>query len=76
MMICALTPTLPPGPPWVRQHHQMIYRFSTEQLLKVRARIDSVARTNSFNHARLSWRALEVCFSIHRELPEQTSEMG
>eukprot|EP00965_Chrysotila_dentata_P012315 404985-Pleurochrysis_carterae.AAC.1 len=49
---------VPPGPPWIRQLHHINYSHSTRQPLEGRARFGSVARTNSFNHARLSWRAL------------------
>eukprot|EP00965_Chrysotila_dentata_P013940 462422-Pleurochrysis_carterae.AAC.2 len=35
----------------------MIYKYRTEQPLQGRARFESVARINSFNQARLSWRA-------------------
>eukprot|EP00965_Chrysotila_dentata_P190164 6173715-Pleurochrysis_carterae.AAC.1 len=42
------------------ESHILIYSNSTEQPLKGRARFEAVARTNSFNHARLSWRALLI----------------
>eukprot|EP00965_Chrysotila_dentata_P156358 5165388-Pleurochrysis_carterae.AAC.1 len=45
----------PPGPPWDRQPHQKNYRVSTEQALEGRARFESVVRTDSLNHARVSW---------------------
>eukprot|EP00965_Chrysotila_dentata_P123369 4077214-Pleurochrysis_carterae.AAC.1 len=52
----------------------MIYRTCTEQPLKGRARFESVVRTDSFNHARLSRRALQFLILYYRELPERSSK--
>eukprot|EP00965_Chrysotila_dentata_P247252 6207645-Pleurochrysis_carterae.AAC.1 len=50
--------------------------MNTEQPLEGRARFEPVARTNSVHHARLSWRALQIKFSIYRELTRATIWAG
>eukprot|EP00965_Chrysotila_dentata_P104587 3454187-Pleurochrysis_carterae.AAC.1 len=47
----------------------MIYRNNTKQTLDGRARFESILKTDSFSHPRLSWRALQILI-LYRELRE------
>eukprot|EP00965_Chrysotila_dentata_P000231 7163-Pleurochrysis_carterae.AAC.1 len=63
----------PPGPPWVRQLHQMIYKILLQSSRSRSCRFESVVRTDSLNHARLSWRAYLLILYFTGDLPELPS---
>eukprot|EP00965_Chrysotila_dentata_P219811 6191364-Pleurochrysis_carterae.AAC.1 len=67
--------TAPPGPPWVRQLHHMLYRIFTRTAARRSCGFESVVWTNSFNHTRLSWRVLTILI-LYRITSRATVRVG